>query len=57
MLTGIVPSLANIGTFVRSIASGINERPTFDYQFDELTGQLSVTLPKNQVKPVSVRLL
>ena len=49
MLTGIVPSLANIGTFVRSIASGINERPTFDYQFDELTGQLSVTLPKNQV--------
>ena len=47
MITGIRPSLTSIGSFVRSIASGITERPTFAYNYDENTGQLSVTLPKS----------
>ena len=56
MITGILPSLSNIGTFVRSIASGKTGRPTFDYKYDEVTGQISITLPKSQVKPIGVYL-
>ena len=34
MITGIMPSLTSIGSFVRSIASGITSRPTFAYNYD-----------------------
>ena len=54
MLTGLKPLLSNLGTFIRSVASGIKERPTFNYFYDEVTGQLSVSF--SDAKPLSVRL-
>jgi PhoPQ-activated pathogenicity-related protein len=35
MITGIIPSLSNISTFFRSIASGKTSRPTFEYKYDD----------------------
>lgn len=54
MATGLVPSLSNIGTFIRSIAAGVTQRPTFDFDYNNVTGQLSVSLPPSQVRPLSV---
>lgn len=50
LATGIYGVLESIGTFVRSVAGGKTEaqRPTFSYQYDAETGQLSVTVPKDQ---------
>ena len=54
MATGIYQSLSSMGTFVRSLAAGKTSRPTFDYEYNSDTGELSVVIPKDQVKPVKV---
>lgn len=56
MATALISSISNIGTFIRSIAAGITSRPSFIHNYDEVTGQLSVTLPSSQVAPLSVKL-
>jgi PhoPQ-activated pathogenicity-related protein len=36
--TGLYDTLSASGTFIRSLASGTKERPTFDYQYNNETG-------------------
>jgi len=47
--TGEFALLSTFGTYIRSIASGKEERPSFDYQYNNETGDLSVTIPKDSV--------
>ena len=47
---------SSLGQFVRSIARGEERRPTFDYEVNKETGEISVTIPKDQVQPESVQL-
>jgi hypothetical protein len=59
MATGLYTLLSSIGTFLRSIAHGhtAEDRPTFDQHFDNSTGEITVTIPKehsNRVKKVKV---
>jgi len=46
LVTGVLDIYASIGTFVRSLAEGKEERPTFDYNVDRENGKISVTIPK-----------
>jgi PhoPQ-activated pathogenicity-related protein len=54
--TGIVETLSAAGNFIRSLITGIKERPTFSHKYDPETGGLSITIPKNQVQPNKVTL-
>jgi len=56
MATGLFTIMSVIGTWSRSIAAGITERPSIDYKYDPNTGELSVIIPKNQVQPKAVKL-
>jgi PhoPQ-activated pathogenicity-related protein len=56
MATGIYQSLSAMGTFVRSIAAGKSSRPTFTYDYNPETGELSVSIPKDQEQPLKVLL-
>jgi PhoPQ-activated pathogenicity-related protein len=47
---------STLGQFVRSIAKGEKSRPTFNYQVNKETAELSVTIPKDQAQPESVQL-
>ena len=47
LATGIYGALSAMGTFIRSLASGITERPNFDYQYSPDSGELSVSIPKD----------
>jgi PhoPQ-activated pathogenicity-related protein len=48
LATAIYQVLSSMGTFVRSIAAGKTERPTFTHQYNPETGELSVTIPRDQ---------
>ena len=52
MATGLYTLLSSIGTFLRSIAHGhtAEQRPTFDQHFDNVTGEITVTIPKEHIK-------
>ena len=54
MLTGIYSVLTKIGTWCRSLAAGIKERPTFSYKYEASNGTITVTVPEGQVKPSKV---
>jgi len=56
LYTGLYSMLSSLGTFVRSLAKGITERPSFDYQYNPETGELSVTIPKDKPQPEHVYL-
>ena len=56
LLTGFYDIYSGMGTFVRSIAHGIEKRPTFDYFVNRETGEISVTIPTDQVQPSQVML-
>jgi len=56
LASGIYGTLSSIGTFVRSLAKGITERPQFDYQYNAETGELSVSIPKDKPQPEHVYL-
>jgi len=45
MATGIYQTLAAVGTFVRSIATGKDFRPNFEYKFSSGDGSLTVKIP------------
>lgn len=47
--TGIYGCLSAMGTFIRSLAAGIKERPNFEYQYSPETGELSVSIAKDKV--------
>jgi hypothetical protein len=56
LATGIYGALSAMGTFIRSLASGIKERPKFEYQYNPDTGDISVSIPKDKQQPVHVYL-
>jgi hypothetical protein len=56
LATGIYGALSAMGTFVRSIAAGITERPNFDFEYNPDNGDLSISIPKDQVQPNHVYL-
>jgi len=47
---------SSLGQFVRSIAKGEEKRPTFDYEVNKESGEISVTIPKDQAQPEKVEL-
>jgi PhoPQ-activated pathogenicity-related protein len=51
LTTGFFDIYSSLGTFVRSIASGIEKRPEFEYFVNKVTGEISVTIPTDQVQP------
>jgi PhoPQ-activated pathogenicity-related protein len=51
LTTGFYDIYSSLGTFVRSIAHGIKKRPTFEYFVNRETGEISVTIPTDQVQP------
>ena len=52
LTTGFYDIYSSLGTFVRSIAHGIKKRPTFEYFVNRETGEISVTIPTDQVQPI-----
>lgn len=56
LTTGIYGALSAMGTFIRSIASGIKERPNFEYDYSPDTGKLSISIPKDKEQPNHVYL-
>ena len=56
MATAIYQCLSSMGTFVRSIAAGKAERPSFTHHYNPETGELSVTIPRDQEQPEKVML-
>jgi len=48
MVTGIYDILKSVATFIRSNFAGITERPTFTHTYNPESGEVSVTIPKNQ---------
>jgi hypothetical protein len=48
MATGLYTLLSSLGTFMRSIASGhpAELRPTYEQSFNNVTGEITVTIPK-----------
>ena len=51
--TNLPDVLGTVSTFVKSIASGKEKRPGFDYTFDNKTGEIAVTL-RHKIKPKKV---
>lgn len=51
-LPGIIRSLSNMGTFMRSIAAGHGpeDRPTFTQEYDNKTGRITVRVPEQKRK-------
>lgn len=47
LATAIPEVLSCLGTVIRSIASGITSRPSFEYSYDETDGSITVTIPPN----------
>lgn len=58
MASGIRVLLSTMGTFLRSLAVGNSDfkRPKFEQHFDNATGKITVTIPKQSAKLKSVRL-
>jgi len=56
LTTGMYGAISSLGTFMRSLAKGTEERPSFDYQYNPETGELSVTVPKDKPQPEHVYL-
>jgi len=56
LATGIYGALSAMGTFIRSIAAGITERPNFDFEYNPDNGDLSISIPKDQAQPNHVYL-
>jgi len=56
LVTGFYDIYSSLGTFVRSLQRGYTKRPTFDYSVDRESGQISVTIPTDQVQPTQVML-
>jgi hypothetical protein len=55
LATGLFRGINTIGTFISSVIQGKTNRPYIDYQYDPVTGDLSVIVPK-EFKPTSVKL-
>ena len=49
LATGIPEILACLAAFYKSLALGIQQRPTFDYSYDSTNGAITVTIPKGMV--------
>ena len=49
LATGIPEVLACLSAFYKSLAEGVTERPTFDYQYNQTNGAITVTIPKGMV--------
>jgi len=45
LASGIYTVISSLATFVRSIASGINQRPNFNYSRNDTDGSLMITIP------------
>lgn len=58
MATGMYEAVSLISTLYRSIAAGktSNDRPRFDFQYDNDTGEITLTVPKDQTQPKTVEL-
>ena len=56
MSTGMYEAVSLISTWTRSLAASKTERPTFDFQYDNMTGEITLTIPKDQVQPKTVEL-
>jgi PhoPQ-activated pathogenicity-related protein len=47
MSTGLPEAIGLMSTWTRSIASGFTSRPTFDFQYNDESGEITVTIPKD----------
>jgi PhoPQ-activated pathogenicity-related protein len=56
MATGLYSVMGIYGTMVRSLAAGITKRPSIKYEYNSISGDLSVIIPKDQVQPTAVKL-
>jgi PhoPQ-activated pathogenicity-related protein len=56
MATGMYEAVSLISTYLRSVAAGKTDRPRFDYTYDNVTGEITVTVPKDQVQPTTIEL-
>ena len=58
MSTNLENVLASASAFIRSIAAGKTreERPSYSYTYDNLTGEIVVTVPPGGAQPMSVHL-
>lgn len=57
MVTNIMDVLTSVNSFMKSIAQGIDTRPTFNYTYNEENGEIAVQmLDSNKVKPTKVSL-
>ena len=48
---------SSLGQFVRSIAKGEEKRPTFDYEVNKESGEISVTIPKDQAQSLMQKVI
>jgi PhoPQ-activated pathogenicity-related protein len=56
MVTGIWDIMSSMASNIRSVMMGIKKRPTFSYTYDNDTGGLTVTIPRDQEQPFEVSL-
>lgn len=56
LATGIYGALSAMGTFIRSLAAGIEKRPQIEYEYNPETGELAVSIPEGTIKPSKVAL-
>ena len=56
MVTGIWDIMSSMASNIRSVMMGIKKRTTFSYTFDNDTGGLTVTIPRDQEQPFEVSL-
>lgn len=54
MATGVWDIMSSMASNIRSVMMGRDNRPTFSYAYDEETGGLTVTVPRDLVQPFMV---
>ena len=47
MTTGLYEAVSLLSTWTRSFAAGKTDRPTFDFKYNNITGEITVTVPKD----------
>lgn len=58
LATGLYSILSGAATFLRSVATNPNHssRPNFDYDYDPISGEITVTIPEGSPQPLAVYL-
>jgi len=54
MFTGVWDIMSSMASNIRSVMLGVKKRPTYKYSYDEETGGITVTIPKDQEQPFMV---